>query len=65
MTWAATWILVKPATAGEDLSEPGDSEGPWFYGSKAYGIMTSELGDKAIFMSIGYIDDLGVSVLTQ
>ena len=44
---------------------PGTVGGPWFYGSKAYGIMTSHLGDKAIFMSIDYIDDLDITVLTQ
>ena len=64
-TWSATWILVKPATAGVDLSEPGDSGGPWFFGNTAYGIMTSHLGDKAIFMSIDYIDVLDVTVLTK
>ena len=64
-TWTNTWVLVKPATAGEDLSEPGDSGGPWFKGNRAYGLMKGQLGNKGIFMSIDYFDDLDVTVLTQ
>ena len=68
MTWAATWILVKPATAGEDLSEPGDSEEPWFRGNRAYGIVRSQApgdGKDAVYMAINYISDLDLSVLTE
>jgi hypothetical protein len=62
-SWSSTWILVdKP---GEHLVRPGDSGGPWFSGNTAYGITVAEVGDKALYMAINYIDILDVSVLTH
>lgn len=62
-TWSATFIRVHHD--GIDLSEPGDSGGPWFLGSTAYGIMKGQIGDDAIYMAINYIDILDLAVLTN
>ena len=62
-TWSATWVVVE--RTGVDLADVGDSGGPWFYGNTAYGLMTAEWGDKAVFMSLDYIDVLDVTVLTE
>ena len=62
-TWSARFIRVHHE--GIDLSEPGDSGGPWFLGNTAYGIMRSQIGDDAIFMAINYIDILDLTVLTN
>ena len=56
------WVLV--GRAGYNLSEPGDSGGPWFSGNAAYGIHSAGSGDKSIYMPINYISGLGISVLT-
>lgn len=50
-----------------NLSEPGDSGGPWFVEDYAYGSHVGAPGDDAndsIYMAINYISSLGVSVLT-
>ena len=72
----ATWIRVH--RDGVDLSSPGDSGGPFFYGSTAYGIMGShitpvdaegnEIGPSdALYMAINYLSssNLGITVLTE
>lgn len=61
---AATFIVVTSAT--QDQSEPGDSGGPWYSGSTAYGIMSGHFTGNfdAIYMAIDYSSALGVSVLT-
>ncbi len=61
--WSSNWIRVH--RDGVDLSEGGDSGGPWFSGNTAYGIMAAQLGDDAIYMAINYISILNVSVLTN
>lgn len=51
-----------------NLSEPGDSGGPWFVDNYAYGTHFGSPGDDAndsIYMAINYISSLGVSVLTS
>jgi len=50
---------------GVDLCEGGDSGGPWYSGSTAYGIMSGQLTNDAIYMAINYISQVGVDVLTQ
>lgn len=63
----ATWIKV----SGPDLEcYPGDSGGPWFFSTTAYGIYKGQASsgtsaadcDYAFFMAIGYIDALNVHV---
>jgi hypothetical protein len=61
---AATFIYVDGDRHGVDLSEPGDSGGPWFSGETAYGVMSGQSSNDAIYMAIDFISALGVSVLT-
>jgi len=61
--YIATFIRVH--RDGVNLSEPGDSGGPWFSGNTAYGIHTHGIGDDAAYMAVNYIDILGLTVLTQ
>jgi hypothetical protein len=69
-TCASTWIKVE----GSGLAcAGGDSGGPWFYNSTAYGIHKSgastgpDVGQcsSASFMAIDYISGLGLTVLTE
>jgi len=60
-TFSATFIYVR--SAGENLSEVGDSGAPWFSGNTAYGVHRSGLGDDATYMAIDYITVLDVDVL--
>lgn len=58
-----TWVRV--SRAGVDMSEQGDSGGPWYKGGSAFGINSGEQGDIAIYMAINYIDQsVGVKVAT-
>jgi hypothetical protein len=60
-----TYIRVHSDT--EDLSEFGDSGGPWFVGNYAYGMMTAdfEFNYDAIYMALDYISILGLTVKTD
>ena len=60
-TYNGYWVLV--GRTGYNLSEPGDSGGPWFSGKYAYGIHSQGMGDKSIYMAINYISGLGLTVL--
>lgn len=61
--------FVRVGDGGADLSAGGDSGGPWFVETLAYGIhhggynSGTHNGD-AVYMPINYISSLGVSVLT-
>lgn len=62
-----TFIRVDNTAGYTNLSSGGDSGGPWFNGTVAYGIHHGEPGDDpgdAIYMAINYVDGLGVSVVT-
>ncbi|HEX7149901.1 MAG TPA: PKD domain-containing protein [Thermoanaerobaculia bacterium] len=62
-----TFVRVDGDATGMNLSEPGDSGGPWFVEDLAYGIHQGAPGDDAddsIYMPINYISSIGVSVLT-
>jgi len=61
--YIATFIRIH--RDGVNLSEGGDSGGPWFSGNTAYGIHTHGIGDDAAYMAVNYISDLGVTVLTE
>lgn len=62
----ATFIYV--AGGSVNLSLGGDSGGPWYSGSTAYGVHSGggfgTFGRDAIYMAIDYISTLGLSVLT-
>lgn len=62
----ATFIRVNNYPDG-NLSEGGDSGGPWFLEDRAYGSHVGAPGDDpndSIYMAINYISSIGVSVLT-
>lgn len=47
-----------------DLAEPGDSGGPVFYGSIAYGTIAYEWDKDMLYMAVNYVEQgLGVTVL--
>lgn len=55
-----------PSGTGYDLSEPGDSGGPWFSGYNAYGIMSCQQGYDAIYETVGYVEvGLNAHILTS
>lgn len=61
-----TFIRVNNTAGYNNLSSGGDSGGPWFISTTAYGIHHGEPGDDpgdAIYMAINYIGGLGVSVV--
>ena len=58
----ATYIYVSGGSV--NLSEGGDSGGPWFSGSVAYGVHNCGGGNDSCYMAIDYASTLGVSVLT-
>ena len=63
----ATFVRVNNYPSA-NLSEAGDSGGPWFVEGYAYGTHFGAPGDDAndsIYMAINYISSLGVSVLTS
>jgi hypothetical protein len=60
-----TFVLVR--RSGVDMTEYGDSGGPWFVGSLAYGTQSGQAGisTEALYMPIDYLSGIGVSLLTQ
>ena len=63
-TWHGTWIRVRDNSGPGALLQSGDSGGPWFYGTKAYGISTAATDDgDGIYMAINYIDDMDLTVM--
>ncbi|MEM9598674.1 MAG: trypsin-like serine protease [Acidobacteriota bacterium] len=66
---SASSTFIRVDGNGGNLSDPGDSGGPWFVENLAYGIHSggydtgSNAGDS-IYMAINYISSLAVSVLT-
>jgi hypothetical protein len=64
----ATFIRVDNTAGSSDLSEPGDSGGPWFIANTALGSHCgSPYGDSndAYYMAINYVSGIGVSVMTS
>ncbi len=54
------------SSSGTDLSDNGDSGGPWFNSHTAYGVHTDGLGNDAIYMAVGYAESLfNVLVMTN
>ena len=72
-TWNATFIRVK-ASDGQRLSEHGDSGGPFYSGTQAWGTMAAKievqsggswLRNDAVYMAVDYIGLMDVDVLTN
>ena len=66
----ATFIRVNNTAGYNNLSEPGDSGGPWFTAYTAWGshVDSAPAGDDpndAIYMAINYVSGIGVSVMTS
>ncbi|MEM9597097.1 MAG: PKD domain-containing protein [Acidobacteriota bacterium] len=64
---SASSTFIRVDGGATNLSDPGDSGGPWFVEDRAYGIHSGQPGgdaNDALYMPINYISSLGVSVLT-
>lgn len=55
----ATWVRVR----GEGLITNGDSGGPWYSGSDAYGVAKGYTSTYGTYMAIDFIEDISLSVL--
>jgi hypothetical protein len=65
---SATFIRVDNDGGYDDLSQGGDSGGPWFNNHTAYGSHCGSVAgdmDDAYYMAIDYVSILGVSVMTS
>lgn len=67
---SAASTFVRVDGRGTDLSAGGDSGGPWFVETQAYGIHSGGFNGgtfdgNSLYMPINYISSLGVSVLTS
>lgn len=60
---ACVWVRV--AGNGTNLSEGGDSGGPWFYGNTAYGSHTYGIGNDSAYMASNYFSGLSVTIATS
>lgn len=60
---ACTWVRV--AGNGTNLSEGGDSGGPWFSGNTAYGSHTYGIGDDSAYMPVDYFSGISVTIATS
>lgn len=61
----STWVGVEPLPgcgSNCNLSEGGDSGGPWWWGNTAYGLHEGGSGNNSIFMAQNYLSALNVSV---
>lgn len=68
-SWNSTFIRVGAyASTPSPFSAGGDSGGPWFLETVAYGIHSGRLSDDPLgdrfYTAINYVSNLGVSVLT-
>ena len=73
--YGPTWMRVRNFDI-DDLSAGGDSGGPWFVGTKAYGTHKGAIPifddngvytgkDDAVYMAVNYFSHLGIEVLTE
>ncbi len=62
----ATFFEVEHSETYPKLCDSGDSGGPWFVGSDAYGTTCAkDSGGNAYYMAINYVSGLGVKLLTE
>ena len=59
---ACTFIYVSGGSV--NLSEGGDSGGPWFVGNTAYGSHVFGGGNDSGYMAVDYFSGIGVSIVT-
>lgn len=64
LTFSNTWIKVDSG-GDADFVAKGDSGSPWFSGNVAYGITHGVHNGDAIYMAINYIEDVGLSLITE
>lgn len=63
----ATFIRVDNTAGYSPLAAPGDSGGPWFLNSGAWGVMSGIPGsdaNDALYMAVNYHSGISVSVMT-
>lgn len=60
---ACTWVRV--AGGSVNLSEGGDSGGPWFSGNTAYGSHTYGIGNDSAYMPVDYFSGISVTIVTS
>lgn len=60
---ACTWVRV--AGGSVNLSEGGDSGGPWFSGNTAYGSHTYGIGNDSAYMPVNYFSGISVTIATS
>jgi hypothetical protein len=60
---ACTWVHV--GGNGTNLSEGGDSGGPWFSGNTAYGSHTYGMGNDSAYMPVDYFSGISVTIATS
>lgn len=56
-----TYTACRLVRTDSDISDGGDSGGPWYYGNTAYGIhwgvFGTWLGDRSAFSRAAYVDE--------
>jgi hypothetical protein len=60
---ACTWVRV--AGGSVNLSEGGDSGGPWFSGNTAFGSHTYGIGNDSAYMAVNYFAGISVTIATS
>jgi hypothetical protein len=71
--WSPSYItnpsptfMVVHSFSGADMGNAGDSGGPWYNGTEAWGIHSGSIEEiDAIYMAINYISSLNIAVLLQ
>ena len=59
----ATWVRVDGGST--NLSEGGDSGGPWYFGGSAYGIHHCGIGNDACYMAVNFIGSSGLGLTVR
>jgi streptogrisin C len=56
-----TYTACRLVRTDNDISDPGDSGGPWYWGTTAYGIhwgtFDTVFGDRSAFSRATYVDE--------
>ena len=62
----ATATYIRVHRVGVDLSDQGDSGGPWFNSNTGFGVHKCGIGDDACYMAVDFVAScLGVTVQTR
>jgi hypothetical protein len=66
ITNASPTFMVVHNFNGADMGNGGDSGGPWYVGTEAWGIHSGTIEDiDAIYMAVNYISSLNIAILLQ